>query len=122
MDRERLEGALMAGVRSPNYPNHGLMAALELVRKVYEKDGRNKIAKATLAKHLGHDAVSGPALGKIGAMRAYGLISGLGDSLHVTPDAIAALKAPEGSAERKEALLRLAYNPGLYKEIQKHYP
>ena len=112
----------MAGVRSPNYPNHNITQALELARKLYDKDGRNKVSKVTLAKHLGHDAVSGPALGKIGAMRAFGLISGTGDELQITPDAVAALKAPEGSAERKDALVRLAFNPGIFQEIRKQYP
>src|SRR4051812_29595560 len=111
----------MANPRSPNYPNHNLGQALELARKVYEKDGRNKISKETLAKHLGHDAVSGPALGKIGAMRAYGLIVGLGDAIQVSPDAIAALKAPETSLERRQALLRMAYNPGIFQEIRKQF-
>ncbi len=111
----------MAGVRSPNYPNHNLTAALDLARKLYDKDGRNKVSKQTLSKHLGHDAVSGPALGKIGAMRAYGLITGSGDELQITPDAIAALKAPEGSVERKDALLRLAFKPAVFQDIRKQY-
>ncbi|HTT82309.1 MAG TPA: hypothetical protein VMF67_02395 [Rhizomicrobium sp.] len=112
----------MAKVRSPNYPNHNLGAALELVRKVFAKDGRNKVARLAVAKHLGHEGLSGPALGKIGALRAYGLMEGAGDELRVSDDAIAALMAPESSKERKEALERLALKPVLFQDIHNEYP
>jgi hypothetical protein len=111
----------MAKLRSPNYPNYDLAGAIDLIEKVYTKDGRNKLSRATLAAHLGHESLSGPALGKIGALRAYGLIDGVGDELRVSDDAISALKAPPASSARKEALSRLALKPALFQMIRREY-
>jgi hypothetical protein len=112
----------MAATRSPNYPNHDLGGALALAERVFEKDGRSKVPRSVVATHLGHDSLSGPALGKIGALRAYGLLEGGGDELRISDDAFVALRAPGGSSERNTALARLAFNPPLFQEIRKDHP
>jgi hypothetical protein len=109
-------------IRSPNYPNYDLDGALILTDKVFSKDGRAKVSRATLANHLGHESLSGPALGKIGALRAYGLLEGSGDEMRVSEDAISALKAPSGSAARQLALSRLALQPPLFQLIKAEFP
>lgn len=96
--------------------------ALVWARKVLDKDNRNKTSRAAVAKHLGHDSLSGPALAKIGSLRAYGLVEGAGDELRITDDAVKAMMAPEGSTERLEARRRLAVKPQLFQDIQKEYP
>jgi len=111
----------MAKVRSPNYPLVNLSTALNLARKLYENDGRNKISKEALASHLGHDGLSGPALGKIGALRAYGLVEGNGDENRISEDAITALMAPDESEDKMQAMRRMAYRPGLFREISKDF-
>ncbi len=111
----------MAKVRSPNYPALDLAAALKAVRKALDKDNRNKMSQAALGKHLGHDSLSGPALGKIGALRAYGLIDGKGDELRITDDAVTALMAPPGSPEGVDTIRRLAAKPSLFQDIQKEF-
>jgi hypothetical protein len=111
----------MAKVRSPNYPALALGDALKATRKALEKDNRNKMSQAALGKHLGHDSLSGPALGKIGALRAYGLIDGKGDELRITDDAVTALMAPPGSPEAVETIRRLAARPKLFQDIQKDF-
>lgn len=111
----------MAKIRSPNYPMLDLGAALTATRKAFAKDNRNKMSKEALAKHLGHESLSGPALGKLGALRAYGLIDGPGNELKITEDAVHALMAPEGSAERSAAMLKLATQPKLFQEIRKDF-
>jgi hypothetical protein len=111
----------MAKLRSPNYPNRNLEAALGLVQKIYDEDERNKISRVVMARHMGHDSLSGPALGKLGALRAYGLIEGAGDELRVTEDAIAAIMAPLGSDARRESVRRLALNPVLFQDIRKQF-
>lgn len=112
----------MASVRSRNYPSVDLGAALVMARKAYAKDGRNKMSRQALAKHIGHESLSGPALSKIGLLRAYGLVVGSVDDLRITDDAETAMEAPEGSPERVDALRRLAFGPNLFQEIQKEYP
>jgi hypothetical protein len=111
----------MAKIRSPNYPMLDLGAALVATRKAFEKDNRNKMSRAALAKHLGHDSLSGPALTKLGALRAYGLIDGKGDEIKITDDAVHALMAPDGSPERSAAMLKLATQPKLFQEIRKDF-
>ncbi|RWM83770.1 MAG: hypothetical protein EOR81_02195 [Mesorhizobium sp.] len=112
----------MAKVRSPNYPNTDLGSALAMARKIYEKDNRNKVPQLVIAQHLGHEGLSGPALGKLGAMRAYGLLDGSGDELRVTDDALTAIMAPEGSPDQRAALGRLASQPSLFRDIRKELP
>lgn len=112
----------MAKVRSPNYPNLSLGPALEAVRPAYDKEHRNKMSRSVLAKHMGYTSLNGRALGKIGAVRAYGLIEGSGDELRISDDAVAALMAPPNSNERVVALGRLALRPALFQELQKDFP
>ncbi|MBB4798417.1 hypothetical protein HNP32_002161 [Brevundimonas bullata] len=112
----------MAVARSPNYPQIDLEAALELMRAAYKAEGRNKMSRAVLASHFGYSSLNGRALAKIGAVRAYGLIDGREDDLRITSDAIHCLEAPEGSAERAEALARCALRPTVFKEIASEYP
>ena len=112
----------MAKVRSPNYPNISLGPAIDAVRPAYEKDHRNKMSREVLAKHMGYTSLNGRALGKIGAVRSYGLIDGSGDELRISDDAVTALMAPAGSPDRVDVLARLAHKPPLFQEILKDFP
>jgi hypothetical protein len=75
-----------------------------------------------LAKHLGYSSLNGRALGKIGAVRAYGLVDGSGDELRISDDAVAVLAAPADSPVRAAALGRLAVRPPLFQELRKDFP
>ena len=111
----------MANIRSRNYPSVDLGGALAMAHKAYTQDGRNKLSRLALAKHLGNESLSGPALSKIGLLRAYGLIEGSGDDLRIT-DLADTVEAPQGSPERAEALRRLALEPTLFQQIRKEFP
>src|SRR6185437_9418978 len=112
----------MAKVRSPNYPLMSLGPALEAVRPAFKSENRNKMSRTVLAKHLGYNSLNGRSLGKIGAVRAYGLLDGSGDELRISDDAVIALNAPEGSPDRTAALARLALKPTLFQELRKDFP
>lgn len=112
----------MAKVRSPNYPNIPLSVALEAVRPAFKKENRNKMSRSVLAGHLGYTSLNGRALGKLGAIRAYGLIEGSGEELRISDDAIMALNAPDGSPDRQTALARMASKPTLFQELRKDFP
>ncbi|MET4788263.1 hypothetical protein ABIF64_000441 [Bradyrhizobium japonicum] len=112
----------MGKVRSPNYPTLSLGPALDAIRPAYTKDHRNKMSRAVLAAHMGYTSLNGRALGKIGAVRAYGLIEGSGDELKISDDAVTALMAPANSNERVVALGRLASKPALFQELRKDFP
>lgn len=113
----------MAKVRSPNYPNLDLGAALEAVRPALKAENRNKMARSVLARHLGYNSLNGRALTKLGAVRAFGLIDGTGDDLKISDDAVTALVSPEkGGYVYKDALERLALKPQLFIDIKKQFP
>src|ERR1700733_1198862 len=111
----------MAKVRSPNYPSMSLGPALEAVRPAFKSENRNKMSRSVLAKHLGYNSLNGRALGKIGAVRAYGLLDGSGDELRISDDAVVAFNAPDGSADRSAVLGRLAIKPSLFQELRMYY-
>jgi hypothetical protein len=112
----------MAKVRSPNYPAIPLGPALDAVRPALRNENRNKMSRAVLARHLGYTSLNGRALGKIGAVRAYGLLEGSGDELRISDDALTALTAPADSPDRQAALARLAQKPSLFQELRKDFP
>lgn len=112
----------MAKVRSPNYPAMSLGPALDAIRPAFTKENRNKMSRAVLAKHMGYSSLNGRALGRIGAVRAYGLVEGSGDELRISDDAVVALNAPVGSSDRTAALGRLANKPALFQELTKDFP
>jgi hypothetical protein len=113
----------MAKVRSPNYPAMDLGEALEAIRPAWKAEHRNKMSRTVLAKHLGYTSLNGRALGKIGAVRAYGLIDGSGEVLRVSDDAVVALTSPDKVGYLyKDAMLRLATKSQLFQDLRKANP
>lgn len=112
----------MATSRSPNYPNLSLAEALVLARDVYKAERRSKMSREVLAAHLGYSSLSGRALAKIGALRAYGLIEGTGDDSRISDDAFVVLEAPADDPEQAAALRRCAMRPAIFREIAKDFP
>ena len=108
--------------KSPNYPVVDLGSALADIANVLEKENRNRMSRAVLAKHLGYNSLNGRALGRIAAVRAYGLVEGGGEELRVSGDAVDAIKSPAGSDARKAALERLATKPPLFKDLRAAFP
>jgi hypothetical protein len=108
----------MAVVRSPNYPQIDLGTAIEAVRTAFTEEGRNRMSKEVLSKHLGYTSVNGRALAKIGAVRAYGLIEGKENELRISDDAKTLLIAPLESSDRTDAVQRCAFKPPIFNDIR----
>lgn len=108
----------MAVVRSPNYPQIDLETAVESIRTAFAAEGRNRMSKEVLAKHLGYTSLNGRALAKIGAVRAYGLIEGKENELRVSDDAKTLLIAPQESPDRAAAIQRCAFKPPIFNDIR----
>jgi hypothetical protein len=100
--------------RSPNFPAVSLGDAIDYARLIYEREGRAKMPRLNAVKPLGYSSLNGRSLGALGALRAYNLIDGRGDDVCLSSDAIAILKAPDGSAEKLEALRRAFEAPSAF--------
>jgi hypothetical protein len=115
------EVIVMARTRSPNYPYIGLGAALERVKKIYDKEHQNRMSRAVVAKHLGFGSLNGVSLSVISALGKYGLLVSIDEDLQVSNDALTILVDPPDSAERAQALRRAALKPDLFSELHKHF-
>lgn len=100
--------------RSPNFPQLSLREALDSVRLIYQKEGRSKMPRLSAVKPLGYTSINGRSLGVLGALRAYNLLDGRGDDIRISDDAFAILNAPQGAAERREALIRAFEAPAAF--------
>lgn len=112
----------MSAPRSPNYPAFSLAKAIELLRPVFKAENRNKMSSLVLAKHLGSNTLNGRVLGRIGALRAYGLMEGRGEELRVSDDGLTLLSAPLESPDRQMALERCAFRPPIFAELRNDIP
>lgn len=97
--------------RSPNFPQIGLLEAIDSIRLIYQKEGRSKMPRLSAVRPLGYTSINGRSLGILAALRAYGLLDGRGDDVRVSDDAITILNAPRESEERREALQRCFETP-----------
>ena len=112
----------MAQPRSPRYPAIGLPEAIEGVRDIFAKEHLSKVAQDVIAKRLGSTSLNGRALSRISALRKYGLLSGIGDELRVTLDAVSILADPVESSDRQEAISRAAQQPTLFAKLFERFP
>jgi hypothetical protein len=113
----------MAGKeRSPNYPALSLGAAIEAVKKVYEKERRTPVSTELIGQAMGHPKLSGSALTKIGALRQYGLLENVGrGKAKVSDDALTILLRKPEDREYAEALRHLALKPELFSDLYKGF-
>jgi hypothetical protein len=111
----------MARTRSPNYPFISLPAALEGVRKIYDKEHRNRMGREVVAKHLGFGSLNGIAVSVVSALSKYGLLENLDNDLQVSLDAVTILVDSPDSPDRQTATRRAAFKPDLFTEIHKHF-
>ena len=111
----------MARTRSPNYPYIGLPAALDRVRKLYDKEHHNRMSRQVVANQLGFGSLNGISMSVISALTKYGLLVSVGDYLQVSDDALTILVDPPDSEERAQAIRRAALKPELFSEIHKHF-
>lgn len=111
----------MAKRRSPNYPAVGLRDAITDITVIHSKDGRNKISRDAVARHLGYNGLNGRSMRKIGALKAYGLMDGRGDDLRVSDDAVEIIAEPASSETRQKIISKCAFQPALFSQFQDHF-
>lgn len=103
--------------RSPRYPSISLGEAIDLARRLYEKNGRTAVPAEVLAKVWGYKSASGPMRSKLGAVKAYGLLVGAGDKVAVSPRLITLVMANPHSNEYVEALRDAAVAPPIFEVL-----
>ncbi len=108
----------MAKSRSPRYPSLTIIEALERVRKIYDKDHMNPIAKEVIVQHLGYTGLNGASLTMLGSLRRYGLLEPQGELLRVSRDAVALLELPPVEPGYREAFRRVIFTPELFSELR----
>ena len=104
--------------RSPNYPAFGLDAAVEMARKINNRERRAAVPLPIIAKALGHAKVSGPARSKVATLRQYGLIESIGGEIKISDRAFALVKLKPGDPEYDKAVREAALAPPLFAELK----
>jgi hypothetical protein len=108
--------------RSPNYPATSLPKAIELARKVYERNHLHKASPDVVASALGYTTLNGSSASVISALKKYGLLEEVGKDLKITEDALSILVDPPGSADRARRIAKAALLPALFAAVAEEYP
>ena len=112
----------MARIRSPNYPQIGLPAAIERVRSIYKAERQNRIDREVAAKLMGFGGYNGASAGVLSAVLKYGLLEVVdGGELKVS-NLAERLLVPHDEAEQSGAALEAALKPPLFVELNERWP
>lgn len=110
-----------ARARSPKYPQISLPDALERVKAIYAGLHTSRASERRILELLGFKAKSGTTQGIISALKKYGLLEGRQDSFSVSRDAVTLLERQPDHPDYEHAVMRAAYAPPLFEEIQEHF-
>src|SRR5437879_4924758 len=111
----------MAKFRSPNCPQITFMEAAARANVIYAKEHTHSADKQIIAEDLGYSSISGASLSTIGALRQYGLLEAAGDGLKISETAVDYFELPDGSVGKKRAMLKMAFRPTLFRELEKQF-
>jgi hypothetical protein len=107
-------------IRSPSFPFIGLREAEARARVLYQAERRNAVRPEVAATHWGYSAKSSGAMQTIGALRAYGLLTGEG-MVRLTEPAVRLLLDDPGSPERSALLRTAALAPPVHARLWERY-
>jgi len=110
--------------RSPSYPGLTLETAIEKAKTIHGHEGRNEAAESVILGHLGYKSKSGPAIGTMAALKAFGLVvTGRGTNSHKLSDLAIriVLDEREDETERMAAIQQAALNPPMHKVLWEKY-
>lgn len=110
----------MARVRSPNYPQLSLPAAVERIAHIFAKEHQHPAPREVVAQHLGYGGINGASLGAISALLKYGLLEKVNEDLKVSDSALAILH-PSSEEEKYQTLKAAAEAPVLFTELLSHF-
>ena len=110
----------MTRIRSPNYPQISLPAAIERVAMVFSKEHQHPAPKEVIVKDMGYNGIHGNSLGALSALSKYGLLERSGQDYRVSERAIAIIH-PLDDNSKAAALREAAQAPALFAEIFEHF-
>ena len=100
--------------RSPRFPSHSVMEAVEFARRIYDGVHRSQIDSITAIKLMGFSGKSGASAAALGSVRQYGLIEGIGEKTRVSELALEILE-PASDAERLDSILEASKQPEVFR-------
>ncbi|MDA1049423.1 MAG: hypothetical protein O3C40_02950 [Planctomycetota bacterium] len=108
--------------RSPNYPAIGLRTAVEKVKLLYDKYGREKVPLKLACEAMGHKTLNSLSQQYVAALKAYSLILtyGTGDERRAAVSE-AAERIVRNAPNRAELLKTAAVAPTIHAEVWDHY-
>lgn len=107
----------MAKMRSPNYPAIGLSTAVELTKKLWNKEHKTPVNASVAATAIGYKGLSGPSRTALAAMKKFGLLDEDKNGIKVSNLAVDILHA--SGQEQLAALRQAAIQPALFRKLFK---
>jgi hypothetical protein len=113
----------MSANRSPRYPYVDLAGAIEMVEKVFDKEGRAPVKEEVAVKHMGYGGLNGSSAKALSALRKYGLVEDVSGGVKVSQDAILILanRHQIDSPDRVAAIRRAAFRVELFATIHENF-
>lgn len=112
----------MAATRSPNYPQADLGEAIEGIRKIWNEDGKNKVAAEAAIHHLGYTSMNGAAQVSLSVLKKYGLLESKDGKVWVSDLAVDLLEGRDNPSVYRTALVKAAFLPALFQELRNDFP
>lgn len=111
--------------KSREYPAISLPKAVEMARRVYDKDRWVEAPALTAVKHMGYAGLNGGSRPVLSALKKYGLVEYLGssDNMRVKlTDLAKRILLPASEAERAEAVREAMNAPVIHGELLEAFP
>jgi hypothetical protein len=107
----------MAGkARSPRFAGFSLRESIELLRRIADAIGDQRVSATSAAALIGYRSLSGPAKVALGALHQYGLLHRSGGDVQVSHLGQQVL-SPKDHEEWRTAFRRAALMPPLFREL-----
>lgn len=111
----------MTRVRSPGYPSISLPQAIDITRRLHEKNRSNPTDREAAAKDIGYSGLTGQSAKILSSLQHYGLVEKAGKGgLRVSRIAVDIIH-PANPGGRNAALREAASSPDLFNTLATHF-
>lgn len=113
---------VMTRVRSPAYPAHNLIEAIEYIRKIHSEDRQHPVPRDVAARHMGFSGVTGTSDRALSSLLHYGLAEKAAKGEIRVTDLALRIMHPDDETEYRGAISEAAFSPQLFQELKRRYP